>query len=66
MHWGLSDPSKLSGSDADIEAAFNTCIASIQARVQALLALDIEHLDKSELISALKKIHSNVSDGVKT
>jgi arsenate reductase len=66
VHWGLSDPSKLSGSDADIEAAFNTCIASIQARVQALLALDIEHLDKSELISALQKIHTNVSDGVKT
>ncbi|MFT6550915.1 MAG: arsenate reductase [Zhongshania marina] len=63
VHWGLSDPSKLNGSDAEIEAAFNDCITSIQARIKALLALDLEQLDKAELIAALKQIHTNATEG---
>ena len=63
VHWGLTDPSKLSGSDAEIEAAFNDCIASIQARIKALLALDLEQLSKTELIASLKQIHTNASEG---
>ena len=63
VHWGLSDPSKLDGSDAEIDAAFNDCIASIQARIKALLALDLEQLSKTELIASLKQIHTIASEG---
>ncbi|CAA0080506.1 Arsenate reductase [Zhongshania aliphaticivorans] len=61
VHWGLSDPSKLEGSESELEAAFNTCIDSIQARIKALLALDIESLSKTDLIAALKQIHQDVN-----
>lgn len=41
VHWGLPDPSKLHGSEAEIEAAFNAVIDTIKTRVKALLALDL-------------------------
>ena len=36
VHWGLSDPSKLTGSEEDIARAFNDTIAQISARVTDL------------------------------
>lgn len=36
VHWGLSDPSKLTGSEDDIARAFNDTIAQISARVTDL------------------------------
>lgn len=37
LHWGLADPSKLSGSDAELAAAFRQTLAVIRDRVEALL-----------------------------
>ncbi|WP_269618680.1 arsenate reductase ArsC [Zhongshania sp. BJYM1] len=65
VHWGLTDPSKLSGSEADIEQAFNDCITAIESRISALLALDFESLNKTDLITALNKIHSDADKGSK-
>lgn len=39
VHWGLSDPSKLTGSDDDIAEAFRDTIAQISMRVKALKAI---------------------------
>ena len=36
VHWGLSDPSKLTGSEEDIARAFNDTITQISARVTDL------------------------------
>ncbi|MFT7405457.1 arsenate reductase ArsC [Zhongshania sp.] len=63
VHWGLSDPSKLTGSDDDIEVAFNTCIDAIEARINALLELDFESLEPTKLIAALQEIHTSVNQG---
>jgi arsenate reductase (thioredoxin) len=41
IHWGLPDPSKLQGSEAEVEAAFNAVIDTIKERVKTLLALDL-------------------------
>lgn len=39
VHWGLADPSRLEGSDADKAAAFRHTIQLIEQRVQDLLVL---------------------------
>lgn len=43
LHWGLADPSKVEGGEAEKAAAFRACIAQIRARVKALLALAQQH-----------------------
>lgn len=39
VHWGLSDPSKVEGSDAEKAQAFEACLHEIENRVAALKAL---------------------------
>ncbi|MDC8830282.1 arsenate reductase ArsC [Alteromonas gilva] len=60
VHWGLSDPSKVVGSDKDIETAFNQCIALIEGRVKALITLaetaQSKGFDRDELRKALAQL----------
>ncbi|WP_027874976.1 arsenate reductase ArsC [Spongiibacter marinus] len=51
VHWGLEDPSKLTGTEEEIDAAFRASIALISERVAALKT--IATLDKSEWAAAL-------------
>lgn len=39
LHWGLEDPSKQSGSEAEVADAFRATIAIIEQRVDALIEL---------------------------
>lgn len=48
IHWGLADPSKLTGSEAKIRDAFYAVMNTIEQRVQKLLELDLEPLSKAE------------------
>jgi arsenate reductase len=41
LHWGLKDPSKVVGSESEVKAAFEACIATITSRVNELLQLDL-------------------------
>lgn len=52
LHWGLADPSKVEGSDADKAAAFRAGIAEINARAQALLTLARQHPDDIGAVKA--------------
>lgn len=56
VHWGLPDPSKLQGSEAEIREAFYTVMNTIEQRVQKLLALDLEQLTKAERQDALNTL----------
>ncbi len=56
VHWGLADPSNLSGSDDEIREAFYACIAEIKKRTSALLALDLGALPLNERYSALREL----------
>ncbi len=47
-HWGLPDPSKLGGSEAEIRGAFYAVMDSIETRVRKLLAIDWESLSQAE------------------
>ncbi|MFM2485955.1 arsenate reductase ArsC [Celerinatantimonas yamalensis] len=54
VHWGLADPSKLSGSEREVAEAFRQTIAIIEDRVDALLALT--QLDKTQWPQALRNL----------
>lgn len=55
-HWGLSDPSKVEGTEAEIEIAFLQLMDKVESRIQKLLALDLEHLSSGELQQVMTQI----------
>lgn len=55
-HWGLVDPSAVSGSEVETQAAFDQCLAKISERVQAFLALPLDTLSATELSVELDRI----------
>ncbi len=56
LHWGLSDPSKITGSEEDVAAAFRSTINIIHNRIKALLALDLNALAPDQKIAELNHI----------
>lgn len=54
VHWGLEDPSKLTGSEEVIADAFRNTIAIIEQRVDDLIT--IAKSDKSAWLSELNKL----------
>lgn len=56
IHWGLPDPSKLSGDDEQIRTAFFDVMNTIEQRVNKLLALDLEPLSKVQRQAALEAL----------
>jgi len=56
VHWGLPDPSKLEASEEEIKKAFFNVMATIESRIQQVLALDLDEMSDSELQNSLNKI----------
>jgi len=56
IHWGLADPSKLAGNEAEIRDAFYAVMNTIEQRVQKLLELDLEPLTKAERQALLNQL----------
>lgn len=54
-HWGVDDPARASGSDADIDAAFQRAYRILRARIEQCVALPLEQLasDRAALQRAL-------------
>jgi arsenate reductase len=55
-HWGLPDPADATGSEAEIDAAFEETWRLLEMRVRAFLALDREAMDARALQAALAEI----------
>ena len=55
-HWGLPDPADVTGSDAEVDAAFEETWRLLEIRVRAFLALDRAAIEKSALQAALAEI----------
>jgi arsenate reductase len=57
-HWGVDDPAKATGNDAEIKASFELAYAILHKRIEAFLALPLNELalDKAKLKSELDKI----------
>ena len=56
VHWGLSDPSKIEGSEEEKAQGFRACIEQIIERVKKLLPLAGQDLTPAKLESELKKL----------
>ena len=57
VHWGLPDPAQVTGSEAEIAAAFETTYEELDRRVEALLALPLASLARPDLVRAAQRIH---------
>ncbi|WP_073973387.1 arsenate reductase ArsC [Erythrobacter donghaensis] len=55
-HWGLPDPADVTGSEAEVDAAFEETWRLLEMRVRAFLALDRTALDKAAWQAALAEI----------
>ncbi len=57
-HWGVEDPARATGTDAQIDAAFDKAYRILRARIEALLALPLEQLvnDRSRLKAEMDRI----------
>lgn len=56
VHWGLTDPSKLKGSEEELANAFRDTIGQIKQRVEQLAQIDVDLQDKQALKLALEKL----------
>lgn len=58
-HWGVDDPAKATGADAEIDAAFERAYLILRKRIEAFLELDLSELDNQmKLAQALQVIGS--------
>ena len=55
-HWGMPDPAAVTGSDALRQAAFVDALTMISCRIDLLLALPIEKLERLALQSRVQEI----------
>jgi arsenate reductase len=55
-HWGLPDPAHVSGTEAEIEAAFESTYAALERRVHKMLELPLETMPPQELTDRLNEI----------
>ena len=56
-HWGVEDPATATGTDAEIDAAFETAYLILRKRIEAFLALDLIRFKTPEaLAQQLEKI----------
>jgi arsenate reductase (thioredoxin) len=55
-HWGIPDPAKASGTEAEIAVAFDGAYGMLKRRIDLLLALPMEKLDRLALTAHLKDI----------
>ena len=57
-HWGVEDPAKATGSEAEIDARFEQAYRTLRARIEAFLKLPIDRLrqDREQLKVAMDHI----------
>jgi len=55
-HWGVDDPAKADGSDADKRAAFARAFGELAARIERLLALPVDGIGCEGIAARLAEI----------
>lgn len=56
VHWGLPDPDRQGGTQAEVDAVFDQTVANIRRRISAFLSLPLAHADVRELGVELRAI----------
>jgi arsenate reductase len=62
-HWGVDDPARVLGTDEEKRAAFARAFSVLSARINILLALPMEKLERSALRRQLVAIGKTGSEG---
>lgn len=58
-HWGVEDPAKATGTNAEIDAAFEEAYSILRRRIAAFLKLDLSDIEnQNKLTQALQVIGS--------
>jgi arsenate reductase len=55
-HWGVADPAAMQGSDEDKRKAFLKAFTELSTRINLMLALPMDKLDRQALTGKLKDI----------
>lgn len=57
-HWGVDDPAKATGTDAEIDARFEQAYRTLRTRIEAFLKMPLDRLrhDREQLKVALDRI----------
>ena len=55
-HWGIPDPAKAEGSEAERMLAFRHALAALERRIEIFINLPIESLDRFKLQQSLDEI----------
>jgi arsenate reductase len=55
-HWGIPDPAAVTGSTAEVAAAFSEAYRSLEARISLFMSLPLEKLDRLSLQRRLDDI----------
>jgi arsenate reductase len=50
-HWGVDDPAKATGTDEEIDAAFEQAYEILRKRIEAFLTLDLASLNTSNALT---------------
>jgi arsenate reductase len=48
-HWGVDDPAHATGTDAEIDAAFDLAYRTLRARIAAFLSLPLDELERDRV-----------------
>jgi arsenate reductase len=56
VHWGLPDPSRVTGNEAEVKAAFSSVMHTLEKRIKALLELPTDNLDKEQIIATFNAL----------
>ncbi|NOD90137.1 MULTISPECIES: helix-turn-helix domain-containing protein [unclassified Ruegeria] len=64
-HWGMVDPVKAGGTDAEKSLAFQNAYGALKRRIQAFTSLPVESLDRIALQSAVDDIGRTSFEDVK-
>ena len=62
VHWGLADPAHATGTEDEIQAAFEATYSALNARIKALAELDLADINPLGLIASAQKIHRDLGD----
>ncbi len=63
-HWGIPDPAEVTGTEAEIQVAFNEAARQLRNRIELFVALPFERLDRMSLQSRLKAIGAGADQPV--
>lgn len=56
VHWGLPDPSRVTGTEAEVKAAFRNVMNTLEKRIKALLALQPDQIKPENIASTFNDI----------